>query len=296
MVAGPSSSAEAEAAPAVVAAAVVVGGGGGAAWRSDGGSSRRRRRARARALHTRAGRRALPDARRQVFADRQEEGALPYAPAVTELRFRNGVTLREPLALALLCLEHDYGYRTYDSQTIRTDAEWRREDAQIANRAGARMSSREIDALMGRSTSIEDALQRIPGDLSLAASSEEIPWDALHDLYAAFGGIPGIGLAKATKSLHKKRPHLIPMLDSVVAGYLRSVDRIRRRRFRGRSARADSKLQGRSRFEQRHAGFRPARLERAGLHAQPVPDPRSLHLDVTPVTRLRAGQPMSRSA
>jgi hypothetical protein len=145
---------------------------------------------------------------------------------LAELRFRNGVLLREPLALALLCLEHDFGYRTYDSQPIRADAEWRREDAQIANRAGARMSSREIDALMGRSESIEAALRRLPGDLSLAASSDEIPWDALHDLYAAFGGIPGIGLAKATKALHKKRPHLIPMLDSVVASYLRSVDRI----------------------------------------------------------------------
>src|SRR5581483_4389062 len=35
-----------------------------------------------------------------------------------------------------------------------------------------------------------------------------------------------IGLAKATKALHKKRPHLIPMLDSFVATYLRSVDEI----------------------------------------------------------------------
>ena len=145
---------------------------------------------------------------------------------MTELRLRNGVVLHEPLELALLFLQHDYGYRTYDSQPTRADAEWRREDAQIANRAGARMSSREIDALMGRAETIEDALRRIPGDLSLAAPSAEIPWDALHDLFAAVGGIPGIGLAKATKALHKKRPHLIPMLDSFVAGYLRSVEEI----------------------------------------------------------------------
>jgi hypothetical protein len=145
---------------------------------------------------------------------------------VTELRFRNGVVLQEPLELALIFLEHDSAYRTYDSQPTRADDEWRREDAQIANRAGARMSSREIDALMGRAELIEDALGQIPGDLSLAVPWEEIPWDALHDLYGAFGGIPGIGLAKATKALHKKRPHLIPMLDSYVAGYLRSVEEI----------------------------------------------------------------------
>ena len=65
---------------------------------------------------------------------------------MTQHRFRNGVTLREPLTLALLFLEHDYSYRTYDSAPVRADAEWRREDAQIANRIGARMNSREIDA------------------------------------------------------------------------------------------------------------------------------------------------------
>lgn len=145
---------------------------------------------------------------------------------MTELRFRNGIVLHDPLELALLFLQHDHGYRTYDSQPTRADAEWRREDAQIANRAGARMSSREIDALMGRADLIESALERIPGDLSLAVPAGEIPWDALHELYAGFGGIPGIGLAKATKALHKKRPHLIPMLDSFVAGYLRSVEDI----------------------------------------------------------------------
>jgi hypothetical protein len=88
------------------------------------------------------------------------------------------------------------------------------------------MSSREIDAIMGRQAEIEDALRRIAGEASLAQPDDEIPWDALHDLYAAVGGISGVGLAKATKALHKKRPHLIPMLDSIVAEYLRSVDQI----------------------------------------------------------------------
>lgn len=145
---------------------------------------------------------------------------------MTELRFRNGVVLREPLTLALLFLERGNAYRVYDSHPIRPDETWRREDAQVANRGGARMSAREIDALMGRSDVIEAALGQIPGDQSLAAPGQDIPWDALHDLYAAFGGIPGVGLAKATKALHKKRPHLIPILDSFVAGYLRSVDDI----------------------------------------------------------------------
>jgi hypothetical protein len=143
---------------------------------------------------------------------------------LVELRFRNGVALREPLTLALLFLEHSS--RSYDLQPVRADARWRREDAQVANRAGARMSSHEIDALMRRKSTIEAALRAIPGDAELADPDEHIPWEALHALYAAFGGIPGVGLAKATKALHKKRPQLIPMLDSFVAGYLRSIDEI----------------------------------------------------------------------
>lgn len=143
---------------------------------------------------------------------------------MSQLRFRNGVVLREPLELALLFLQHDYGYRSYDSQPVLADAEWRRADAQIANRIGARMSSREIDALMSRKPEIETALRSIPGDLSLAEPDETIPWAALHELYQAVSDIPSVGLAKATKALHKKRPQLIPMLDSFVAGYLRSVD------------------------------------------------------------------------
>ena len=39
---------------------------------------------------------------------------------------------------------------------------------------------------------------------------------------------PGVKLARQTKVLHKKRPALIPLLDSVLETYLRRVDRLRR--------------------------------------------------------------------
>jgi hypothetical protein len=45
----------------------------------------------------------------------------------------------------------------------------------------------------------------------------------LEDLYGAFEEIPGVGLPRLTKVLHKKRPALIPILDSVVDRYLVSV-------------------------------------------------------------------------
>jgi hypothetical protein len=54
----------------------------------------------------------------------------------------------------------------------------------------------------------------------LADAESSIPWIPLTRLFDAFGDIRGIGFSKMTKALHKKRPALIPMLDSVVQAYL----------------------------------------------------------------------------
>jgi hypothetical protein len=145
------------------------------------------------------------------------------APGV--LRFRNGVELRDPLALALQFLDHDYSYRSYDSLPIGVDDVILPEDVRAANRIGARMSSAEVDSILARKPRIEAALARIRPTSSLADDEADIPWEAIDDLYAGIAGLPRVGLAKATKFLHKKRPHLIPMLDSFVVRYLVSVDR-----------------------------------------------------------------------
>ena len=51
-----------------------------------------------------------------------------------------------------------------------------------------------------------------------------MPWLPLRQLFDAFAGIRGIGFAKMTKTLHPKRPALIPLLDSVVRKYLEDDD------------------------------------------------------------------------
>jgi hypothetical protein len=136
------------------------------------------------------------------------------------------VRLEEPVRLAILFLENDYSYRSYDSVPVPADDALRESDLRMANRIGARMSAIEIAGILEHAPAMEAALRRIPASVSLADPEDRIPWDALHDLYSAADGASGIGLAKLTKALHKKRPQLIPMLDSVVAGYLRSVDSI----------------------------------------------------------------------
>ena len=47
-----------------------------------------------------------------------------------------------------------------------------------------------------------------------------MPWLPLHQLFDGFADIRGVGFSKMTKALHRKRPALIPMLDSVVQAYL----------------------------------------------------------------------------
>ena len=56
------------------------------------------------------------------------------------------------------------------------------------------------------------------------AATCSIPWIPLTRLFDAFGELRGVGFSKMTKALHRKRPGLIPMLDSVVQAYLASGD------------------------------------------------------------------------
>jgi len=98
------------------------------------------------------------------------------------------------------------------------------DDLRRANRGGARISAAEIAAVLERKGEIERWLRGISPDSSLAGAARSIPWSALSGLFEAFAGIRGIGLSKVTKTLHPKRPALIPMLDSVVQAYLERDD------------------------------------------------------------------------
>ena len=51
-----------------------------------------------------------------------------------------------------------------------------------------------------------------------------MPWLPLGQLFSAFAGIRGVGMSKMTKALYRKRPALIPILDSIVQKYLEDDD------------------------------------------------------------------------
>jgi hypothetical protein len=97
-------------------------------------------------------------------------------------------------------------------------------DLRHANRGGARISGAEIGAILERRRSIERALRAIAPDAALTGAADSVPWLPLGQLFAAFADIRGVGFSKMTKTLHGKRPWLIPILDSVVQTYLRDDD------------------------------------------------------------------------
>jgi hypothetical protein len=137
-------------------------------------------------------------------------------PEMSSIVLRRGVVVEKPLELALGFLEAYSGYEApYSSKPM----SFEEEDLRAANRGGARISAAEIAAILERRPEIERSLHGIQPDASLAGRGS-IPWAPLTQLFDAFANIHGIGLSKLTKALHRKRPALIPMLDSVVQAYL----------------------------------------------------------------------------
>jgi len=134
---------------------------------------------------------------------------------------RGGVEIENPLELALEFLAAYSGYEAYDSSS---PVSFDESDLRLANRGGARISAAEIAAILERRREIERALRRVHPEASLADATSSIPWTPLTRLFDGFADIRGIGFSKMTKALHRKRPALIPMLDSVVQAYLTRDD------------------------------------------------------------------------
>jgi hypothetical protein len=129
---------------------------------------------------------------------------------------RSGAEIADPIGVALGFLER-WRFEAGDPS-----ARFGEPDLRLANRGGARIAATEIAAILERRRAIERALQAIAPAASLAART--VPWGPLGELFDAFADIRGVGMSKMTKTLHPKRPALIPMLDSVVQKHLHDDD------------------------------------------------------------------------
>ncbi len=133
---------------------------------------------------------------------------------------RNGVEIDDPLRVVVGFLE---AWRIPDSDPSRPGS-FGEPDLRLANRDGARISAGEIAAILERRRAIERTLRAIAPHASLTGAGNAVPWLPLRQLFDAFADIRGVGFSKMTKALHRKRPALIPMLDSVVQKYLGDDD------------------------------------------------------------------------
>lgn len=132
---------------------------------------------------------------------------------------RNGADVDDPLTMVLGFLE---AYWHLEASAQLPPSSFVEADVRLANRGGARISAAQIAEILERRRAIERALRRIPADASLAGKA--VPWVPLRELFDAFAGIRGVGFSKTTKALYRKRPALIPILDSVVQTYLEEDD------------------------------------------------------------------------
>ena len=141
--------------------------------------------------------------------------------SVRPVLLRKGVDVDDPLTVVLRFLD---AYPNVDLGGASRPASFGESDLRLANRGGARISAAEIAAILERRRAIEGALRAIAPDATLARTESSVPWLPLARLFDAFAGIRGVGCSKMTKALHRKRPALIPLLDSVVQQYLEDDD------------------------------------------------------------------------
>jgi hypothetical protein len=134
---------------------------------------------------------------------------------MSRIVLRGGVEVGNPLELTLEFLAAYADYAVPGSSGPLAEA-----DLRTANRGGARISAVEIAAILERRDEIDRSLRELQPDASLGDATGSIPWATLTRLFDAFSDIRGVGFSKMTKTLHPKRPALIPMLDSVVQEYL----------------------------------------------------------------------------
>jgi hypothetical protein len=140
---------------------------------------------------------------------------------MSTLILRGGIKVENPLELVLGFVA---AYSSHEVSDPSGAASFDESDLRLANRGGARISAAEIAAILERRGEIERALRGVDPDASLAGPTSSIPWIPLTRLFDAFADLRGIGFSKMTKALHRKRPALIPMLDSVVQAYLTRDD------------------------------------------------------------------------
>jgi len=194
---------------------------------------------------------------------------------MAQLVLRSGPRVEDPAAVAARMLGEEWHY--YDGVPM---GDWERVEpmdvlATVSVNSFVTDAARVRRVHRGLASACDGRLAGIPRDAHLLDSDVA----EVEGLLAAACEVPGVLVPVATKVLHRKRPHLIPMLDNVVlAHYFGYLDR--------------PELVGRSQDKRRAASaarvaldaFR-ADLDQAGLVLADIVG--QLAVEGTPVTAVR---------
>ncbi len=127
------------------------------------------------------------------------------------------LTIEKPEKKLLAFLRSEW--LLYDGQPVSQDSQLELFDILVSIMTNSRLdTARKVWSVWNGRTEIEDALSEVPADIAL--TDPEIPWEKLGRLFDVFCGIKYAKEAVTTKVLHKKRPDLIPILDSVTCKHL----------------------------------------------------------------------------
>lgn len=134
-----------------------------------------------------------------------------------EITLANGKSIDDCLEKVLVFCRDDASYQSYDLLDIAQDNSLNDLDILAANNIRAQMDGRAFLSLKRNRAKIEAALKSLPVDVALDDPwlDEQSMWKAIENAYLACWD-EHVRQARITKVLHKKRPQLIPLIDSVV--------------------------------------------------------------------------------
>jgi hypothetical protein len=133
------------------------------------------------------------------------------------MRLRSGLEIGNPRKLLRAFIRQ--WYPMYDGVAVAQDNQLLVTDIALSTMMNSRLGG-TTGALIYRARGpIESGLSKIPAGLDLldVVPGDELPGAAgISEAIAGMANVPRVKLSSATKILHKKRPGLIPVLDTVV--------------------------------------------------------------------------------
>lgn len=133
------------------------------------------------------------------------------------MRLKSGLDLYRPNETLTSFIRQEY--EAYDGIKVAQDNVLRPEEIAISVMVNSQISGNTARQIWENRKPVEDSLRRIGSSASIADVVDKIPWDEVGHCVDGICRVPRAKLAVASKILHKKRPALIPMMDSVIIGY-----------------------------------------------------------------------------